>query len=277
MKKQKEKLLPYCSICKTEYSCKEYETGIAHQDKQTPHKQKCECCGSGNLGYGGGGGHCPHCPLFHPPTPKQDKPQEEYRMTEICPKCGKSTSTRITSAEQERDEILNSKELRVSPLCKDCQPPQKEGRENDTYTYEETLETVKKLSKLMQKEGWVQMCFWTNKHKEVVDAIHSVKGVRVDDFIVSENDIILALEQEHKNLLATERQEHEILVNTLLATKNAELKKERQKVEEMIKRQPKEHYMKWIPTDEQKGYMKACVDILNDLKKLRTKEGDIKS
>ena len=120
-------------------------------------KKKCIPCPIENCHCGGefclehGKHHCP-------PTPKQDKPQEEYRMTEICPKCGKSTSTRITSAEQERDEILNSKELRVSPLCKDCQPPQKEGRENDTYTYEETLETVKKLSKLMQKEGCVCEC-----------------------------------------------------------------------------------------------------------------------
>ena len=53
----------------------------------------------------------------------------------------------------------------------------------------------------------------------------------------------------------------------ILNQEKALLKKQREDIVEIIKEMPKKHYAKWIPTKEQKGYMKACVDIINSLNK----------
>lgn len=121
-----------------------------------------------------------------PPTPKQDKPQEE------CPQCGLQG--------KQRDKYCG---------CIVSQPPQKEGCKNDTYTYEETLETVKKLSKLMQKEGWEEEFdkkFVAQQGKKKVWWVDNPK--RIKDYVHS--------------LLATERQKVEEMMNEVIGEKESE-------------------------------------------------------
>lgn len=196
--------------------------------KKQKYKSSLQCPVCGVIGHTSWEEAVKHQGSATPPTPKQDEPQKKRNIYQ-----------KLGIKQLFGMRIIETK----------YQPPQKEGCQNDTYTYEETLETVKKLSKLMQKEGWEE------------DWDRLFRRLNIDENMWPMKHFI-------RSLLAKERQKVE------------EMKGAIKEIEELMSESDGVYglHRNGDPADwewlQDNGWLEKTKQVLS---KIRTKEGDIKS
>ena len=126
---------------------------------------------------------------FVPQGKKQSKPVQECR----CFACKEMERLGYTDEKKFWDDWFANKEKKQL---------QQDKYKHGTRTYEETLETVKKLSKLMQKEGWEEI------EKQAIGYMGKKYGQYNYDFM----EAVFFFKEIMPKLLATERQKVEEMI-----------------------------------------------------------------